>query len=177
MKILLPVILFFVGSCCAQRYNCPSNISPCSCTSGGGGPCKIRCNAMKSQDAMDKMASLKNLCGGNAHIILSNSQIQELPARLWKMLFASKSVNVLIVNSGIQLLHGSILNMHSRAGGILKMHNSKVNKWNWEPTSKNPRGGDLTVELINSKVNMIESISSKKAGVQADYQLQSLHLK
>jgi len=134
MKVLL--LLIVVGQCLAQEEDkCPNtDISPCSCTTYFDGACILTCS-LASQAQIEKIADIPNLCNGHVHFVLVHSKIAGIPARLWKTLLSSKTVDITIKHSGIEGLvppgGGAIPQVNTPGPAVIKFAHSKVGKWDW----------------------------------------------
>lgn len=140
MKIFL-LLFILIAQSLALEEKCPAedDISPCTCKTYFDGACIITC-ALSSQNAIDKLADMSNLCDGHVHFVLVHSKISGIPAKLWKTLLSSKTVDITIKHSGIEgfVPPGSedIPEAYTTGPAVIKIDHAKVNNWDWKQLSK-----------------------------------------
>ncbi|GBM81316.1 hypothetical protein AVEN_72555-1 [Araneus ventricosus] len=137
MKALLLILFFTFLSCSvtAVEDKCPStDIKPCTCKTYFDGACIITCS-LASQASVEKIADIPNLCDGHVHFVLVHTKIDGIPAKLWKVLLSSKTVDVTIKHAGIKGLippgSESIPKVYTSGEAVIKIDHSKVGQWDW----------------------------------------------
>ncbi|XP_015907547.1 carboxypeptidase N subunit 2 [Parasteatoda tepidariorum] len=128
---------------------CPTtNIWPCTCKTYLDGACIITCS-LATQEQVDKIADIPNLCDGDVHFMLVHSKISGISSKLWKVLLSSKTVDVSIKRATVEGLvrpgDESIPSVYTPGAAVIKVDHSKVENFNWKQFSKFYSEGELTI--------------------------------
>lgn len=167
--IILIFLLFFVCQCFALEEQCPdTDISPCTCKTYFDGACIITCS-LSSQESVEKIGDIPNLCNGHVHFVLVHSKISGIPAKLWKTLLSSKTVDVSIKHSGIEGLippeGENIPEVHTPGTAVIKIDHTKVGQWDWKQFHKFS-SEELTLVIDDTPLSEISSDFTQIAGGQ-----------
>lgn len=159
MKFLHFILFFTFLSCAfaAEEDKCPStDIKPCKCKTYFDGACIITCS-LASQAAVEKIADIPNLCDGNVHFVLVHSKIDGIPAKLWKVLLSSKTVDVTIKHAGIKGLippgTESIPEVRTSGEAVIKIDHTKVEQWDWTQLANFYSEKELTLVVDDSPLS------------------------
>ena len=138
MKALIS-LLAILGYCLAQEDKCPkTNISPCTCKTDFDGSCIVTCSLASEKDVA-KIADIPNLCDGHVHFVLVHSKVSGIPAKLWKILLSSKTVDINIKHAGIEGLvppGENIPEVYTPGPAVIKIDHTKVGSWDWKQLQK-----------------------------------------
>ncbi|KFM80643.1 Leucine-rich repeat transmembrane protein FLRT1, partial [Stegodyphus mimosarum] len=160
----LQFFLFLVcafGTCIAQEDKCPkTSISPCTCKTYYDGSCYIACG-LTSQEQLEKLANIPNLCGGYVHFFLVNSKVSGIPAKLWKNLLSSKTVDIAIkhvVMDGL-IPPGSedIPEVYTSGSAVIKLDHCRVKNWDWKQLKKFYSEEELTIVIDDTPMPEIST--------------------
>lgn len=132
-------LLAVIGCCFAQKEKCPNtDISPCTCKTDFDGSCIVTCS-LATDKHVEKIADIPNLCDGNVHFVLVHSKVDGIPARLWKTLLSSKTVDINIKHAGIGGLvtpGENIPDVYTPGPAVIKIDHTKVGSWDWKQLQK-----------------------------------------
>ncbi|KAF8773726.1 Protein slit like protein [Argiope bruennichi] len=161
MKSFLFVLLFAFTSCVVRALEdkCPStDIKPCTCKTYFDGACIITCS-LASQASVEKIADIPNLCDGHVHFVLVHTKIDGIPAKLWKVLLSSKTVDVSIKHAGIKGLvppgTESIPDVYTSGEAVIKIDHSTVEQWDWKQFANFYSEKELTLVIDDTPLSGI----------------------
>lgn len=134
MKSLIFLFAAF-AYCFAVNEKCPgTDISPCTCKTYFDGACIITCS-LASEESIAKIGDIPNLCDGHVHFVLVHSKVSGIPAKLWKILLSSKTVDINIKHAGIEGLVSpgeNIPEVYTSGPAVIKIDHTKVGTWDWK---------------------------------------------
>ncbi|GIY01040.1 uncharacterized protein CEXT_20221 [Caerostris extrusa] len=161
MKSYQLIILFAFLSCglAAIEEKCPStDIKPCTCKTYFDGACIITCS-LAGQADIDRIADIPNLCDGHVHFVLVHSKVSGIPAKLWKVLLTSKTVDITIKHAGIQGLippgSESVPKVYTPGEAVIKIDHSKVGQWDWKQLENFYSEKELTLVIDDTPLSAL----------------------
>ncbi|GFU25600.1 uncharacterized protein NPIL_18571 [Nephila pilipes] len=153
--------LFAIFSCAysAVEDKCPTtDIKPCTCRTYFDGACIITCS-LASQKDIERIGDIPNLCEGNVHFVLVHSKVDGIPAKLWKVLLSSKTVDVTIKHAGVLGLippgSESIPKVYTSGEAVIKIDHSKVGEWDWKQFSNFYSEKELTLVIDDTPLSAL----------------------
>lgn len=92
------------------------------------------------------MADVPNLCNGHVHFMLVHSKVAGIPAKLWKTLLSSKTVDVAIKHANLEGIvppgGESIPKVYTSGAAVIKVDHCTVGQWDWKQLSSFYSGKD-----------------------------------
>ncbi|XP_054715260.1 leucine-rich repeat transmembrane protein FLRT3-like isoform X2 [Uloborus diversus] len=141
---VLPFLLLLVSPIAHgqdEENTCPSAdlIKPCKCKMYFDGACILTCS-LSNQKVLQRVSEIPNLCSGHVHFVLVHSIVDGLPAKLWKTLLSSKTVDITIKHAKVDGLLASgddeVPEVYTPGPAVIKVDHSKVGKFDWRVLKK-----------------------------------------